>query len=444
MSEEHRFDGEVAVFGAGYVGCVTAVGLARLGRRVRLVEVVEEKVRLLAAGSSPVREPGIDEALGELIASGRLTVGSDAAEALAAARVALVCVGTPPGSDGAADLGQVERVAEQIAAAASGELVVALRSTAPWPRVRDSVLPRLAAAPRAFLRFALNPELLREGTGLADFAAAPYVIAGTDDPVAAAVLRELYRPLGSPFHQVSPGTASLLKYACNYFHALKVGFANEIAGMAPPFEADPVRVMSLLVEDRQLNVSPAYLRPAFAYGGPCLPKDLAALRRTARDGGAESPLADAVEAANARLVDLAEEAVVRMADGPVTLLGLSFKNGTDDLRGSPLVTLAARLLARGVRLTVHDPDVSLARLHGQNLRAALDRLPGLGEAFAADPAQAVAGARLVVAGKTAALAGVAVPPGATVLDLTRTLTAGDGLAVVHLEELAVTPAAVGG
>lgn len=434
---------QVAVFGAGYVGCVTAAGLGRLGHSVHLVEVVEAKVRTIAAGRSPVSEPGVGDELAAMLAAGRLRVGADAAAALAAADVAMVCVGTPPAADGAADVAQVERVLRQIAAVvaarpAAEPLVVALRSTAPWPRLRDGVLAELAAAPPAGwgdrVRFALNPELLREGTGLADFLAPPFVVVGSDDPAAAAVLRELYAGLSAPFHAVAPGTASLAKYACNYFHALKVAFANDVAGLAPAFAADPLAVMELLVSDRQLNLSPAYLRPAFAFGGPCLPKDLEALTRVAAAAGADRRLCEAVAATNASLVDRAAAAVGRLAKGRVALLGLSFKNGTDDLRGSPLLELAARLTERGLELAIYDPDIAPGALLGANLAHALERLPAIAELFCDHPAAALAGAALVVVGKSRAAA-VELPAGVPVLDLTRTLTAAPGRRVLTLDQV---------
>ena len=244
------------------------------------------KLARLRAGLAPVSEPGLGEALAAHLAAGRVAVTERAVEALARAETALVCVGTASAATGVADATQVLKVMTEIAAAlpaAAAPFVIALRSTLPGSVIAGEVVPLLARALGARLGadvlFVVNPEFLREGQGLADFMAPPYVIVGTDHAAAIAPMRELYRGVAAPFHVVSPGTASLVKYAANAFHALKVAYANEVAAVAPAFGADGDQVMALVREDRILNVSPAYLRPGYAFGGSCLPKDLRALNR---------------------------------------------------------------------------------------------------------------------------------------------------------------------
>jgi GDP-mannose 6-dehydrogenase len=396
----------VSIFGAGYVGCVTAACLAAFGHKVWLVEIDSEKRALLEQGKSPVFEPGLEVELGRGLQSGRVIPVASGAEAVEQTELALVCVGTPSTLDGSSDMAQVRGVLEEIATAAAGwskPYVIALRSTVPYPQVRAELLPvlteRLQDRFGAEVTFAINPEFLREGQALEDFRHPPFVVVGTEHASAVEKLQALYRPLRAPFLVVSPGTASLLKYACNAFHAVKIAFANEIASLEAVFGADANQVMETFCLDLSLNLSSAYLRPGYAFGGACLPKDLRALNRIASVAGVSCPLLGSVLWSNEIIVQRAVDAVGRLGVREVTLVGLSFKPGTDDLRESPLLELAERLLGKGYRLRIYDPDVQPESLRGQNLRYVEQRLEHLAFLLSASPAEALRGTPLVIVGK---------------------------------------------
>lgn len=397
---------KIAVFGAGYVGSVTAACLAGFGHQVWLVEVSPEKLEMLRSGKSPVSEPGLQDALGASLRSGRVVPVAGAVEAVADTDLGFVCVGTPSRADGAAETRQVRTVLREIAEEASrrpGPYVIVLRSTVTAPQLTDEIIPVLkdVLGDRfgGDIFFALNPEFLREGKAIDDFLKPSFVVVGTDHPAAADALREVHRAIDAPFYVVSPGTASLLKYASNAFHALKVAFANEIASLETVFGADAEEVMKLFCLDRTLNISPAYLSPGYAFGGSCLPKDLRALNRLASAAGIACPLLGSVLASNDVVVQRSVNMIQHLGVRAVTLIGLSFKQGTDDLRESPWVELAERLLGKGYRLRIFDPDVRAEALRGRNLQYANEHLQHLTSLLNEQAGDALAGSQLVVVGK---------------------------------------------
>lgn len=341
-------------------------------------------MQAIAAGTSPVSEAHLDELLRDAVDHDRLRVAS-LAEAVGRADVIMVAVGTPSQPSGALDLTAVERICTEIGRALPADehfRTVVIRSTILPGTVDAVVRPRLeeAAGRRAGVDFGLatNPEFLREGSGVNDFFEASRTVIGADDERSAAAVRAVYEGLDAPIHVVSIRTSEMVKYTDNAFHALKIAFANEIATLARHAGVDGRDVMRLLTADHRLNVSPAYLRPGFAFGGSCLPKDLRALTDHARGAGLDLPLLAATlpsnEAHFLRAVQLVEDAGRR----DVALLGLSFKAGTDDLRESPAVALAEELLRRGYVLSIYDEDVRPETLRGAN-RAFIDRhLPHLG------------------------------------------------------------------
>jgi GDP-mannose 6-dehydrogenase len=374
----------VTVCGLGYVGAVTAGCLARLGREVIGVDTDPIKVEAIAAGTSPVSEPHLDELLHDAVDHGRLRV-AQLSEAVEQADVVMVAVGTPSRPSGALDLTAVERVCDEIGRALPDDgrfRTVVIRSTVLPGTIDATVRPLLerASRRRAGVDFGLatNPEFLREGSGVSDFFEASRNVIGADEEQSAAAVRAVYEGLEAPIHVVSIRTSEMVKYTDNAFHALKIAFANEIATVARHAGVDGRDVMRLLAADSRLNISIAYLRPGFAFGGSCLPKDLRALTDHARSAGLDLPLLAAAlpsnEAHFRRGLELVEEATQE----DVALLGLSFKSGTDDLRESPAVALAEELLRRGHRLSIYDEDVRPETLRGAN-RAFIDRhLPHLG------------------------------------------------------------------
>jgi GDP-mannose 6-dehydrogenase len=394
---------KVAVFGLGYVGTVTAAGLAHAGHTVVGVDVDDTKVAAINAGESPVVEPGIAELLASGTRNGSLRATTSAAEALTRADVSLICVGTPSGSQGSTDLSYVERVAAEIKAAMavvepppSGFHAVVVRSTVPPGTVDQVVAPVFAEPVNGWdVGTAMCPEFLREGVGVQDFFAPPFVVVGTADWRTRDLLTELFAFLDMEVRHVAVSTAESLKYACNAFHATKVSFANEIARVLRPFGVDSREVMEIFCEDTKLNIAPTYLRPGFAYGGSCLPKDLRALLHLARTTGVDVPLLAGTAASNELVVRDVVERVIDTGKRRVALLGLSFKADTDDLRESPSVDLAERLIGKGFDVRIYDPIINPDKLVGSNRRHVEARLH-LSPLLVSAPEEALEGAEVVL------------------------------------------------
>jgi GDP-mannose 6-dehydrogenase len=387
----------ISIFGLGYVGAVTAACLARDGHHVTGVDVNAEKVAGVAAGRSPIVEAGLEELLAAGAAAGRIAATTDAAAAVAASEASMITVGTPPLASGEPDLGYVMRVCGEIAAAARAvgrRHVVVLRSTVPpgtLARCRE-----LFAADGADVALAFNPEFLREGSAIRDYDDPAYTIIGTEDEEAERCVRQLYAAVGGPVLVVRPEVAELIKYVANAWHATKIVFANEIGRMAAAFGVDGREVMDVIVQDAKLNVSPTYLRPGFAYGGSCLPKDVGAMLAHARRFDVPLPLLSAVPISNAQQIELAAGAVLAARPARVGVLGLAFKPGTDDLRESPAVPLVKRLIGEGCAVRIYDRDVNHAHLMGTNLAYIRDNLPHFEALLAETPAEVVAWADVVV------------------------------------------------
>ncbi len=381
----------IVVFGLGYVGCVTAACLADQGHTVVGVERQAAKRDLILAGRSPIVEPGLEDIVARVVRDGFLTATDDVQSALADADVCLISVGTPSLPNGSLDLGQLERVCEEIGELIAGRdqfLGVVVRSTMLPGSLEDRLVPVLekASGKKADVDFgvAMCPEFLREATAVRDFYEPPFSVVGVRDERTTALLREMFAFLDAPFHAVPVRAAESLKYACNAFHAVKVTFANEMARFCDSQGVDARPVMDLFCRDTDLNISPRYLRPGFAFGGSCLPKDVRALVHRARQDDQELPLLSSLTASNERHIDRALDRLVARGARRVALLGLSFKSGTDDLRESPYVALAERLIGKGIDLRIYDPVVNPDRLVGANLAFMEDRLPHLMRILTAD------------------------------------------------------------
>jgi len=363
----------LSVFGLGYVGCVSSACFAKEGHRVIGVDVSPSKVDMINNGRATIVESGIGELIAEMVSAGRLTATTDAAAAVAASDLSLVCVGTPSRSNGSIDLRYVERVCEEIGAAIKGKSsrhTVVIRSTVLPGTVQRIVIPTLekASGKKAHKDFGvcMNPEFLREGTSIRDFYEPPFTLIGTDDRTTADAVSALYAGLDAPVHVTSTGVAEMIKYTCNCFHGLKVGFANEVGNICKVFGVDSHEVMRIFCLDTKLNLSPAYLRPGFAFGGSCLPKDLRAITYHARTNDVETPILSATLDSNQRQIERAYEMVRAAGSRNVGVLGLAFKAGTDDLRESPMVSVVEMLIGKGANLAIYDRDVSEARLIGAN------------------------------------------------------------------------------
>ena len=396
----------VAVFGLGYVGTVTAACLAANGHEVWGVDVDPAKVDKVASGRSPVVEPGIEAVMAEAVRAGRLHATTRALEALHCADISLICVGTPSTSQGATELAHVRRAVTDIvealpaaAPATSGVHSVVVRSTVPPGTVEELVAPLLATASvegTLLVGAGMCPEFLREGSGVADFFAPPFVVVGTAEPFVAASMRALFEFLEQPVRVVPVRTAEALKYACNAFHATKVSFANEAGRLLRLLGVDSREVLSLFCEDTTLNISPAYLRPGFAFGGSCLPKDLRSLLYLARTNGADLPLLAGTLTSNELVIREIVDRVVATDARTVGMVGLSFKSDTDDLRESPYVELAERLIGKGFDVRIYDPIVNPDRLIGANRRHVEARLPHLLRILVAAPEDAIEPADVVI------------------------------------------------
>jgi GDP-mannose 6-dehydrogenase len=363
---------DISVFGLGYVGTVSAVGLARLGHRVIGVDIDQHKVDQIGRGISPVVEPGIAELLHAALAADRLSATTDSKAAVHGSDLSLVCVGTPSGRNGSASIEQVMRVVREIGEAMRSKPTwhgVVIRSTSPPGTTHlatDVIAQASGKAAGVGFGVAMNPEFMREGTSIDDFEHPPYTVVGTSDARLAEMLAEMYTGVGGPFYQVGTREAELMKYACNAFHAVKVTFANEIGAIGKRLGIDSHKVMDLLVADTKLNLSPAYLKPGFAFGGSCLPKDLRAILYEARRLDLSVPMLSAVATSNSQQIERVIAWVLAEKRRKVGVLGLSFKSGTDDLRESPIVHVVETLLGKGCDLAVYDSNVNLARLIGAN------------------------------------------------------------------------------
>lgn len=398
----------ICIFGLGYVGTVTGASLAGFGHEIVGVDVSGVKVDLINSGSSPIVEPGLDDILGGAVASGRLRAVERAAEAVAWADVSLVCVGTPSRPNGSLDVQYVLGVCKEIGQALrdrAGYHLVVLRSTLlPGTAAQCAAILEAESGKREGQEFdvAVNPEFLREGSAILDFRNPPYTIVGTSSERAAQVLRELYSPLEAPFHVMEPAAAAMLKYANNAFHALKVVFANEIGMLCKSAGIDSHEVMNIFMADTRLNISPAYLRPGNAYGGSCLPKDLAALTHRGRELDVATPLLSAIPQSNREHLEQAFQLVTKFGRKRIGLLGLSFKAGTDDLRESPLVALVERLIGKGYAVRVLDPNVNVSALIGANRKFIEQQVPHIAELLVPTMADLVSHAEVVVVGNPSA------------------------------------------
>jgi GDP-mannose 6-dehydrogenase len=364
---------KLSVFGLGYVGCVSAACFAREGHDVLGVDVSALKVEIINSGKSPIVESGIGELIGEMVGAGRLRATTDSREAIRDSEISLVCVGTPSNPNGSLDLTYIKRVCQEIGAALEGKSArhtVVLRSTMLPGTIETVVVPTLEVysgkkAGRDF-GICVNPEFLREGTSLKDFYSPPFTLIGADDEETALVVRRLYSGVDAPSLVIGVKAAEMVKYACNCFHALKVSFANEVGNVCKELGIDSHEVMNVFCQDTKLNLSPYYLKPGFAFGGSCLPKDLRAITYKAKELDVETPLLSSVLQSNRGQVERAIEMVLRTGRKRIGVLGFSFKAGTDDLRESPMVALIETLIGKGMQLAIYDRDVQLARLFGAN------------------------------------------------------------------------------
>jgi len=374
----------IAVFGLGYVGSVTAACLASLGHRVFGVDKDEIKIRHLEAGRAPFYEPGLEELIREAVAAGLLTASRDAAAALEAADIALICVGTPSAPNGNLGLEQLERVFAELKRHVAGRerrLIVAVRSTVFPGTIEDLGASILGGLPQVAL--VSCPEFLREGTAVQDFQEPSLAVVGGSDPAAVREVAALFEPLGVEVSCVGLRTAEMIKYCCNAFHALKIAFANEVGSLAEAVQVSPEEVMDTLCRDVRLNISKTYLKPGFAFGGSCLPKDLRALTYRAVRMDLHLPLLESVLPSNERHLERAVRRVLQNSARRIGVFGLAFKENTDDLRESPIISAIEQWTGKGKEVRIFDPHIQIDAIYGSNRSYLVNSLPHIGRLLAA-------------------------------------------------------------
>ena len=399
----------ISIFGLGYVGSVSAACFADNGNRVIGVDVNPAKVEMFQEGHSPIIEQGLEELLRKGVYDGRIRATSDTHTAVLESDLSLICVGTPSHTNGSLDLTYVERVCEGIGAAIANKSsyhTVVLRSTVLPGTTEGLVLPILekASGKKAFRDFGVcfNPEFLREGTAIKDFADPPFTVIGSDDERTTKAVSELYAMLAAPVMIVPIKVAEMVKYVNNAFHALKVTFANEIGNICKQQGIDSHLVMNIFAQDKKLNLSPYYLKPGFAFGGSCLPKDLRALLYHSHRNDVNPRVLDAVLESNRRQIEIAYDMVKATGFKNVGVLGFSFKAGTDDLRESPVVELIEHLIGKGYQVSVYDKNVSLANLHGANRAYIEKEIPHIAQLMTDSIEAVLEQSQVVIIGNNAA------------------------------------------
>jgi len=364
---------KLSIFGMGYVGCVSAACFARAGHNIIGVDINPAKAEMINSKRSPIVEEGIAELIEAGVSTGRLRATTDSADAVLNSDISLVCVGTPSKQNGSLDLSHLRKVCQDIGEALKikdSKHFVVIRSTVLPGTIENVLIPEMETSSnkKAQKHFfvSVNPEFLREGSSINDFYNPPLTLIGAEDSETVRILQSLYAAIEAPIFVTSLKTAEMVKYVCNCFHALKVAFTNEIGNVCKAMDIDSHEVMELFCKDTKLNLSASYLKPGFAFGGSCLPKDLRAVCYRAKELDLEVPVLSAILPSNRLQIEKAVKMVLGTSKKRIGVLGLSFKAGTDDLRESPMVTLVETLIGKGLQVAIYDRDVSLGQLFGAN------------------------------------------------------------------------------
>lgn len=396
---------KISVFGLGYVGTVSAGCLANDGHEVVGVDPLVAKVDLINSGKSPIVEAGVGEIVASTVSEGRLRATCDQNQAIRDTELSFICVGTPSQPNGNLDLRYIRRTCEQIGAALKHKTnrhTIVVRSTILPGTMRQTVIPVLEeySGKRAEVDFGVcfNPEFLREGTAVKDFNAPPKTVIGELSAASGDLVVRLYEKLDAPLKRTSIETAEMVKYVDNSWHALKIGFANEIGNLCDSFGVDAEAVMDIFCQDKKLNISAAYLKPGFAFGGSCLPKDLRALSYQAKMNDLQLPILNAVLPSNEVQITRGVRLVMESGNARIGILGFSFKAGTDDLRESPVIEVIERLIGKGYDLRIYDRNVNLAALVGANRDFILNHIPHISRLMVSSSDEVLAHAQTVVIG----------------------------------------------
>ena len=395
----------ISIFGLGYVGAVCAGCLSARGHDVVGVDISSTKIDLINNGKSPIVEPGLEELLQKGLATGKLRGTTDFAEAIRATDLSMICVGTPSKKNGDLELDYIESVCREIGYVLRDKntrLTIVVRSTVLPGTVANVVIPILedCSGKKAGVDFgvAVNPEFLRESTAIKDYDLPPMTVIGEFDKASGDVLQSLYEELDAPIIRKDIAVAEMIKYTCNVWHATKVTFANEIGNIAKAVGVDGREVMDVVCQDKALNLSQYYMRPGFAFGGSCLPKDVRALTYRAGSLDVDAPLLNSLMRSNTSQVQNAFDMVASYDTRKAALLGLSFKAGTDDLRESPLVELAEMLIGKGFDLSIFDSNVEYARVHGANKDYIESKIPHVSSLLNSDFDQVINDSDVIILG----------------------------------------------
>lgn len=372
---------KITVFGLGYVGCVSAACFAKEGHQVIGVDVNEDKVNIVNSGKSPIVEPGLEELVEEVVKNGNLKATTNYEEAIQQTDISLICVGTPSGKNGKLNLDYIFRVAEQIGEALKGvdhyHLTVVRSTVLPGTveKVLKIIQEKTGKHPGKDFGACSNPEFLREGSAIKDFYNPPYTVIGELDQKSGDYLAEIYKTIDAPLIRTDVKVAEMLKYANNSFHALKVAFANEIGTICKEEGVDSHKVMEIFCMDTKLNLSSYYLKPGFAFGGSCLPKDVKAITYRSKERDLNLPVLSSIMLSNEKHIQRAIDLVISYDKKRIGILGLSFKGDTDDLRESPMVDVVETLIGKGYDLCIYDKNVNLAKLFGTNKQYIEEKIP---------------------------------------------------------------------
>ena len=363
---------KINVFGLGYVGCISAVCMANEGHDVTGIDIDPMKVQMINKGKAPIIEPGLLDAIKKACKSQKLKASADR---IGPADVSFICVGTPSNENGSIQLDYINRIAEQI-----GDIlremdsyhVVNVRSTVLPGTIEKKIIPIIESyskkkAGRDF-GVCMNPEFMREGSSISDYYNPPFTVIGEINKKSGKIVAELYKSINAPMFRTAIRVAEMVKYSCNAFHALKITFANEIGNICKKLNIDSHEVMNIFCQDKKLNLSGYYLKPGFAFGGPCLPKDLRALLYKAKDIDLDCPVLGSILRSNVNQLEVAYKLINKSGKQNIGIMGISFKPGSDDLRESPMVELAEKLIGKGFNVSVYDKEVSLAKIRGANKR----------------------------------------------------------------------------
>lgn len=392
----------ISVFGLGYVGCVSLGCLAQNGHRVIGVDTNVDKVKQVNAGKATIIERDIDDIVKSQRERGSISATTDFEEAVLQTEVSMIAVGTPSSASGHLDLSFMKKVCEQIGEALKEKQtfhIVLIRSTVPpgTNKAMSEIIEKKSGRKTGEgFAVASNPEFLREGTAVNDYYHPPFTVIGTRSPKVADTIREMYAGVEARYIVTEPEVAEMIKFVSNSFHALKVTFANEVGNICKSLGVDSHKVMEIFAEDTHLNISPYYLKPGFAYGGSCLPKDLAGLKAFAHDNYLDSPVVESISRSNEVQVKRAVDAIASFKRKSVGVIGLSFKAGTDDLRNSPTVAVIETLLGKGFNVKVYDRDVYLTKLTGTNWKYIQEHLPHLSALLVHDPQEVISSCEVIV------------------------------------------------